>query len=889
MTPERWQQVKEILGGALETAPLGRAVFLEQACGGDADLRQEVESLLASDTELAPEQSLNSQFLGNVTLPQSAAAILPQEAEPWVGRSVGPYKIVEQIGVGGMGEVYRAVRDDDQYRKQVAVKVVRAGQDSALVLTRFKNERQILASLDHPNIARLLDGGTTKEGAAYFVMELIVGQPLDQYCNERNLSIDDRLQLFLQICSAVQYAHQRLIIHRDIKPGNILVTSEGAPKLLDFGIAKLLEINTDGVSAEDTLTGFGVLTPAYASPEQVKSEAITTASDVYSLGVVLYELLTGSSPYHVTSHAPHEMARAICEVEPARPSTALRQTLSGESPSRPSSQKKNNAVVPDAMQDSSLRKRGKLLQGDLDNIVLMALRKEPQRRYISVEQFAEDIRRHLDDLPVIARKDTAGYRATKFVTRHRAGFVATVLSVAVLLAALVVTVRQARIARQQAEIASQQRARAERRFNDVRKLANSLMFEIHDSIKDLNGATEARRLLVTRALEYLDSLSKEAGNDLSLQRELAAAYDKVGDVLGYEGNANLGDSAGALQSYGKALAIRESLAANNPTDAGLQRELLGAYFRLSWAHSTAGDPAGALATLQKGAPLVTRIAAGQTNPRISDLVAGYYYLTAKTLNDTGNPTGALENYRRAAVLREPVAANEALDPLVRAHLVADYSGMARTLVILGNGAEALTLSNKALVFIKQLSGAHPENGTLREFVGESYSIHRAALARVGDFRGAFDDSQRELEIYSGLLAADPANSLARNNVDLSEIAAGEMLVEQGKAAAAIGWFRKAKADATQRVGGKDRYASTCLGTAYNGMGKAYAALAAQERTTSGQARDWRQAKSWFEQGLRVWKEKANQETRDDFGKKEGDNAAEGIAKCDAALAKLRGR
>src|SRR5580693_2942809 len=593
---ERWHEIKDKLDAVLKLAPEQRPAYLDQVSTADPELRRELESLIAS------HEQAGTDFL-NVPPPQAAADpsapnnLNPDHREPMIGRRLGTYEIVEQIGAGGMGEVYRASRADDQYRKQVAIKLVRASQNSDFVIRRFKNERQILASLDHPNIARLLDGGTTEEGVPYFVMELIEGQPITEYCDSRNLPIVERLKLFTSVCSAVQYAHQRLIVHRDIKPSNILVTHEGMPKLLDFGIAKI--VDTDSGTGPATLTIFRALTPGYASPEQVKGEPITTVSDVYALGVVLYELLTGQHPYSAPGSTPHQIARAVCEVDPEKPSTVVRRTEGSPSPGGRTTVG-TGTTVP--LGESSTDRLSKRLSGDLDNIVLMALRKEPERRYASVDKFAEDLRRHLANLPVFARKDTAGYRISKFVARHKAGVAATAAAIIILIVGIVATLREAQIAREQASIARSQRARAEARFNDVRKLANSLMFEVHDSIKDLPGSTAARKLLTDRAVEYLDSLSQEASGDVALQGELAAAYDRVGDLLGYNGAANLGDLSGALKSYEKALAIRESAVAN----AGKQQmreDLLNDYFHLSFVLNDSGDYVGALANVQKAIPL----------------------------------------------------------------------------------------------------------------------------------------------------------------------------------------------------------------------------------------------------------------------------------------------
>jgi eukaryotic-like serine/threonine-protein kinase len=307
---ERWQHVREVLNCAISLPTNERTGYFDKACVGDPELRAEVESLLCSH-EQAGTDFLNSSAVDLQTLTEETPG-----RRSYAGRRIGVYQIVEEIGHGGMGEVFRAVRADGQYDKQVAIKLVRVGLDTPFLVERFRHERQILASLDHPNIARLYDGGTTDEGIPYLVMELIEGTPIDQYCKERDLDIPERLRLFVDVCTAVQYAHRHLVIHRDIKPSNILVTAEGVPKLLDFGIAKILDARA---GAETTL--IRPMTPEYASPEQVRGEPITTTTDVYSLGVVLYRLLTGKSPYSETIRTPLEFARFICEAEPVRPST----------------------------------------------------------------------------------------------------------------------------------------------------------------------------------------------------------------------------------------------------------------------------------------------------------------------------------------------------------------------------------------------------------------------------------------------------------------------------------------------------------------------------------------------------------------------------------------
>ncbi|HKW18470.1 MAG TPA: serine/threonine-protein kinase [Terriglobales bacterium] len=309
MKTERWHIVREALDHAIGLSGDERSEYLDGQCADDAELRSEVESLLRSH-EQAGLKFLNSPAVDLRSLVGS------NSSSSYIGRRIGVYKIVEEIGHGGMGEVYRASRIDGQYEKEVAIKLVRVGLDSPFLVQRFLHERQILASLDHLNIARLYDGGTTEDDIPYLVMELVEGRPIDQYCDEHGLDTAARLELFLQVCAAVQYAHQRLVIHRDIKPSNILVTEDGIPKLLDFGIAKMLDSSP---TAETTL--LRPMTPEYASPEQIRGDAITTATDIYSLGVVLYELLAGRSPYPEETRTPLEFARVICEIEPVRPSS----------------------------------------------------------------------------------------------------------------------------------------------------------------------------------------------------------------------------------------------------------------------------------------------------------------------------------------------------------------------------------------------------------------------------------------------------------------------------------------------------------------------------------------------------------------------------------------
>jgi len=865
MNSDRWQRTKQLLEEAIALNANERSSFLDRTCEGDNDLRREVDSLLSS------HEQAGTAFLKN---PAMSLKGPPVATNAHTGRRIGVYQIVEEIGHGGMGEVYRGFRADGQYTKEVAIKLVRGGYDSASLQERFRNERQILASLDHPNIARLLDGGTTKDGVPYLVMELIEGTRIDSYCNEHQLSITQRLQLFRQVCAAVQYAHQRLVIHRDIKPSNILVTNDGVPKLLDFGIAKILD--PAGVDADATVTLARAMTTEYASPEQIRGEPITTASDVYSLGVVLYQLLTGRSPYAVETRTSLDLARAVCETDPGRPSTAVLKAqivVSGD---------RLEPVTPEQvsrLRESSPAKLNRRLVGDLDNIALMALRKEPSRRYASVEQFSEDIRRHLAALPVAAVKDSWVYRANKFVQRHRAGVAATAVATVALAAGVGATVREARIA-------SENQRKAEKRFNDVRKLANSLMFEIHDSIRDLPGSTPARKLLVSRSLEYLDSLNEQSKGDASLQKELASAYQRVGDVLGYPYGANLGDLPGALQSYRKAIALLEPLAASHPEDTELIGQLADDYFRSSTVLESTGDFREALNTIKKALPLTEKLAARNTNSRRADILAGNYYFTAGLLDQTGDAAGAADSYQHAASIRQAALDSDPQNVSLRTHLAADFCGIAKAKFEGGDSVRAIQMQNKGVEILRQVSGENPNSAALREFLGEAIDRLGGFYESPGTAGKALDYFRQSHEIFASLLTADPRNSLAKSNFGFSENGIARALLASGNVGSAQNAFRKAleNFEDMSPSTSKNRYVRTGLAESYFGLGRTCATWAVQpKRSASERLEFWQEARSWFQKSSAVWAEKERlgeieSSERDDMAK-----VAQSLAQCDAEL------
>jgi serine/threonine protein kinase/tetratricopeptide (TPR) repeat protein len=445
LSPERWQQIKETFAVALECEPEARDVLLREACGDDESLRAEVQSLLAA----AESDGAATSKVFRAASPPSPRQQANEAEDPMLGRRIGAYRIEQRIGFGGMASVYLSSRADEEFRKQVAVKILRPDLDNAELLRRFRNERQTLAVLDHPNIVKLLDGGSTEEGLPYLVMDYVDGRPIDEYCDAHTLTVEQRLRLFCAVCEAVRCAHQSHIIHRDLKPNNILVTDDGTPKLLDFGIAKVLSTQ-DPSETVITRTATRHLTPAYASPEQVRGEPMTAATDVYSLGVVLYELLTGHRPYRLKQGTPAEIERAICEQEPDPPSTAIDRVETEKL--------SDGTTVTKTVEDVSRTREvepGKLrrnLRGDLDNLLLKALQKDWQRRYASVEEFEQDITNHLGHRPIKARPSTVAYRASKFVRRRKTEVIAAAMVTVILLGAIGFSVFEERRAAERARV-----------------------------------------------------------------------------------------------------------------------------------------------------------------------------------------------------------------------------------------------------------------------------------------------------------------------------------------------------------------------------------------------------------------------------------------------------
>ncbi len=728
MTPQRWAVVREIFEAAVERDPVARAEYLNAACAGDDELRREVESLLGSHARA-------DDFLSEPPVELSGGPAPPQDlsSEVLEGLRVGAYQLQTCLGRGGMSSVWMAARVDHEYEQKVAIKLVRRGMDSREILRRFRIERQVLARLDHPNIARLLDGGSTPDGLPYLVMEYVDGTPIDVYCDQQKSSVTERLKLFRAVCSAVEYAHRSLVVHRDIKAGNILVTAQGVPKLLDFGIAKVLR--SDSISREATRFDQRPMTVAYASPEQIRGGPITTTTDVYSLGVLLYKLLTGRLPHDSKGRTSGELERAICEEEPRKPSAVA---LADPKASIPDASQRLEGSIETL--DRARRRLRKKLAGDLDTIILKALRKEPQGRYASVEQFSEDVRCHLEGIPVRARGESLRYRAGKFARRHVAGMAALF---AIALALVAGTVVSGYYARQ----ASRERAQAERRFTDVRKLAHFVLFELDPAMQ--SGMTPARKLLIRETLDYLSRLETESGTDVALRREIMEAYFRLGDIQNNLYHANLGDAAGAAESFHKAYEIAQAIYRGRPSDPEARRDAARAEVHLGDLAAFGGDRSEALR--RYGAGLAGFEALAAENPRdlrCEEDVMSTVRQIGFVQFETGDVAGAAASFRRDLQIAEGLQAIEA-------------------------------------------AGGKPAREDTRRQVAAGYDHLGEALAKSGSREEGIADIQKSLAIYRELFDADPENPAALRSVITAEEVLGDALLAAGRSSDAIAMYHSA--------------------------------------------------------------------------------------------------
>ena len=762
LSAEEWERAQELFNEAVDLPLEQRKALLDRICGEDESLRREVESLLDSDA------------LANRFIEDPAGAIprdfLSEGEDDFSGRQFGAYRVIREIGRGGLGAVYLAVRADESFEKQVALKVVRRGLDTDDILRRFRTERQILAQLEHPNIARLLDAGSTEDGLPYFVMEYVEGQSLLDYCDATGAGVTERLQLFRKICEAVASAHQNLVIHRDLKPSNILVTAAGEPKLLDFGIAKVLTPEEDAYT--QTIPSERILTPEYASPEQIKGGKITTSSDVYSLGVLLYELLSGQKPYRLTSRSAEEISKAITDQEPERPSTAR--------PNHP----------PLTQHDSHS------LRGDLDNIVLMALRKEPERRYASVERFSEDIRRHLEGLPVMAHHDTLHYRASKFVRRNKAGVAAVALVMLALLGGLIATTWQTRIARQERDRARVAQTSAERARKQSERL-NSFLQTL------LSSANPGRLGRNVKVVEVLNAAGKSLESELASEPELLAQAHMT-MARAYH---SLRDSEPAIQHARAALALTRRLHGKEDAATGQAASLLGdilrAYSRFAESEALLTEALGiyrqnpaegasfgakTLSTLgwllsrrgrvQEGLPMAEEaleISRGLHGENHAEAIDALQILGTVRI-DAGDFTGAEASFRRAIALCDRA-------PRLRAAGIYARINLVLTLYLQGRIPEVRPVLEKAKEICE------------RE-LGKENDVYGGILWRLGtldfmqgEYSAALPQLQRGLELIAPVYVDDQV-------IDVVHVRAmiGAALTRSGNPVAGEPLLRQALAD-----------------------------------------------------------------------------------------------
>lgn len=723
MAAARKKLIDEIFLAAADMPPEEASRFVEHACQGDLTLVAEVEALLASDRLAQGNigrvvEEAAGRFTGDTTR---------ELHSKWIGRRLGPYSIVAEIGRGGMGAVYRAVRADDQYRRSVAIKVMAQSFHTPEALARFRTERQILASLHHPNIAALLDGGQTEDGAPYIVMEYIEGAPLIEYCNRNNLTVPQRLELFRALCSAVQHAHQMLVIHRDIKPGNVLVNNDGVPKLLDFGIAKLLTTDVIPGAISHTHTMQRILTPQYASPEQIRGEQLTTASDIYSLGVLLYELLTSRSPYRTTGKSPVDLGRVVCESEPLRLTAA-------------------------PLEDPKLRRQ---LAGDLENIVAMALRKDPERRYQSVQQFSADIGKYLQGLPVSARDETLLYVFTKLVKRNKLASAAFSMLAVSIVAGWLMTIREHR--------------RTEQRLQEVRRLANTMLFDLSRDIESLPGATPVREKLVRTGLEYLSRLSAEDASDLSLLWDVSQGYERIGDVQGDPDGPNLGLTREALNSYRKAMSLVGTVVR--------QRRDYETLSCLTWLHYKCGDlelrisgTSRAIGDYEKGLEVARSIGRELKHDGTDDLLRNGYQRVSAVQMQAGLRHAAGESARLAAEAAMRSAAARP-GPGAEATVARTLVQLANVLWFQGDLDGASDRFATAIGTYERLLKQSPDNSGLLADLSDAYRragdlLGNPAHFHGGDYKLAEEYHRKSLAIAEKFALRDPRDAKAQSRFAL---------------------------------------------------------------------------------------------------------------------------
>lgn len=787
MTPERWQQVKLLLAQAMEAPLADRRRFLNDRCGGDSELRFEVESLLehASGEVQVQEKTVRTSLDETRDVPVESVMHLRFGIRP--GQNVGPYRIQRLLGEGGMGSVYLAVREVDGYEMRVALKIMRVAALNDYSMRRFRMERQILARLSHANITRLLDGGVTVEGLPYLVTEYVEGLSLDQFCAQEKPSLPARLRVFLDVLNALSFAHRNLIVHGDIKPANILVTSEGTAKLVDFGIARL--VDPDSSSSNGSTTTFA-LTPGWASPEQLRGDPPSVLADLYSVGRVFYELIAGQNS-HSLSGLPPQRYLEILSNTPGLPSQ-----VSGD----------------------------KALEGDLDDIALKAVEFESEQRYQSADQFGDDIRAYLESRPISARRATWRYRAGKFTRRHRRAVILGGVVTIALISLIAATLIQARLAREQY-------AAAARQASGVRKLANAFVFDLDDAVAEMPGATQIRARIMQSAVEYLDRLAKESAGNSELQYELGLAYTKVGDVLGRPGGSNLGKTAAALENYRKAEFILEPLARDPQATQDQKFHLAALYTKISAVLRVVGDFHVALDYDLKS--LGIRQALVQLNPADQELkraLAQSLTSLGGIYSQLGQWPQVLEARQRALKMSEELVAANKKNVADRRGLVLARTRLASILSREKRHGPALEQLRIAVGEQKALVDENPVNSQIILAYASTLSALARGLDESGDVAGALHQHKIAEKIYEAEVATDPVDVRARSLLGTARASIGRLLTKSGRASAALSYLERAL-QTRLYLSERDPANSGALGEvadSHSAMGEAYAALGRRE-------------------------------------------------------------
>jgi non-specific serine/threonine protein kinase/serine/threonine-protein kinase len=769
---ERWSRLRAIVEEVLEH-PGRRDQILGERCGDDEVLLSEAVALLDAHRRTG----ILDRTLGGGLPPLSGSVAPP--------RVLGAWTLREEIGRGGMGTVYRAERSDGVYEQHAAVKLMAGGPWGPGVMERFLRERQILARLQHPSIAALLDGGTTPEGVQWFAMERVSGRPLDRYCDEKRLDVGERLGLFLTVCDAVEAAHRSLVVHRDLKPSNIMVSDEGTVKLLDFGIARSLDEARE--DAEGLTLAYGQpLTVEYASPEQFHGAPASTAADVYSLGAVLYELLTGRVPFPLRGRPLGEVDRVLTSAALVPPSEAVTGAAAaateavpdeaGDGDPLPAAIAAARATIPER-----LRRR---LRGDLDAIVRQALHRDLSRRYGSVAELAADVRRHLAGLPVRARPDGMAYVARKLAGRHRVAVAAVGLLALSLAGGVAATLHQAHTAVEQSRI-------AQRRFADVRRLANSMLFEVEEAVAPLPGSTAARQLLVRRALEYIEGLSVEERDDPELRRELAAAYRKIGDIQGNPREAHLGDLDGALESYRQAESLLTALAAE---DTAVRRELADVVRRIGDVLWWQGETAEAVTGYERARGVMAELV--RLEPDDAKNLAGLAAAEAAVGEIAfwnGEMERALPHLEHALALRRKLLAAAPEDLARLVDVARAETALGDALGWAGRSEEALEHLRLAVALLDGAHGENAQDSRVANSLALALSKLGEHLVDAGERDAALSSLGRAREVAVQLAAADPFDSRARRFAALTDAKLGDAAMSFDRAAEAVRHYRAALA------------------------------------------------------------------------------------------------